>query len=153
MKETDSRECRNCHSNAAMDFEHQKNADDAKRMKKGLDEGQTCIDCHKGIAHKLPDMSTGYKAIFADLEDASKSLSPAVGATLYTMTTKPFWLEKPKDESDTADGKLVAATPVEVVERDGDVAQSEVLGLAAGRRRARVLRCPGQAHLRRRVGS
>jgi trimethylamine-N-oxide reductase cytochrome c-type subunit TorC len=119
MKETDSRECRNCHSYEAMDFEHQKNADDAQRMKKGLEEGQTCIDCHKGIAHKLPDMSTGYKAIFADLEDASKSLNPAVGATLYTMTTQPFWLEKPKDESDTSDGKLVAATPVEVVDRNG----------------------------------
>jgi trimethylamine-N-oxide reductase cytochrome c-type subunit TorC len=118
MKETDSRECRNCHSYAAMDFEHQK-PDAAKRMKAGLDQGQTCIDCHKGIAHKLPDMSTGYKAIFADLEDASKSLSPAVGATLYTMTTKPFWLEKPKDETADGDGKLVAATPVEVVERDG----------------------------------
>jgi trimethylamine-N-oxide reductase cytochrome c-type subunit TorC len=119
MKDSDSRECRNCHSYEAMDFEHQKNADDAKRMKKGLEDGQTCIDCHKGIAHKLPDMSTGFKAIFADLEDASKSLSPAVGATLYTMTTAPFWLEKPKDVSDTSDGKLVAATPVEIVDRDG----------------------------------
>jgi trimethylamine-N-oxide reductase cytochrome c-type subunit TorC len=119
MKESDSRECRNCHSYEAMDFAHQKNADDAKRMKEGLESGQTCIDCHKGIAHKLPDMSSGYKAIFADLEDASKSLNPAVGATLYTMTTKSFWLEKPKDESDTSDGKLVAATPVEVVGRDG----------------------------------
>jgi len=118
MKETDSRECRNCHSYAAMDFAHQK-PEAAERMKKGLDEGQTCIDCHKGIAHKLPDMSSGYKAIFAGLEDASKSLNPAVGATLYTMTTRPFWLDKPKDESDTSDGKLVAATPVEVVERDG----------------------------------
>ena len=23
-------------------------------MQAGLDEGKTCIDCHKGIAHKLP---------------------------------------------------------------------------------------------------
>ena len=22
----------------------------------GLEEGKTCIDCHKGIAHQLPDM-------------------------------------------------------------------------------------------------
>ena len=35
MKETDSRECRNCHSNEAMDFAHQKNADDAQ-----ADEGR-----------------------------------------------------------------------------------------------------------------
>ena len=26
----------------------------AKKMREGMDEGKTCIDCHKGIAHKLP---------------------------------------------------------------------------------------------------
>jgi cytochrome c-type protein NapC len=25
---------------------------------KGDDEKKTCIECHKGIAHKLPDMQT-----------------------------------------------------------------------------------------------
>jgi nitrate/TMAO reductase-like tetraheme cytochrome c subunit len=24
---------------------------------KGFDKGETCIDCHKGIAHELPDMA------------------------------------------------------------------------------------------------
>jgi nitrate/TMAO reductase-like tetraheme cytochrome c subunit len=24
-------------------------------MQKGMKEGKTCIDCHKGIAHKLPE--------------------------------------------------------------------------------------------------
>jgi cytochrome c-type protein NapC/trimethylamine-N-oxide reductase cytochrome c-type subunit TorC len=23
-------------------------------MKEGLDQGKTCIECHKGVAHKLP---------------------------------------------------------------------------------------------------
>jgi trimethylamine-N-oxide reductase cytochrome c-type subunit TorC len=119
MKDSDSRECRNCHSYEAMDFTHQKNADDAKRMKEGLEAGQTCIDCHKGIAHKLPDMTSGFKSIFADLEDAAKTLNPSKGQTLYTVKTKSFWLGKPKDESDAADGKLIAATPVEIVDRDG----------------------------------
>lgn len=118
MKETDSRECRNCHSYAAMDFAHQK-PDAAKRMQKGLDEGQTCIDCHKGIAHKLPDMSSGYKALYEELEAASKTLTPSAGATLYTVTTKPFWLDKPADANAAADGKLLPATPLQVIERDG----------------------------------
>ena len=26
----------------------------AKEMKEGFAKGMTCIDCHKGIAHKLP---------------------------------------------------------------------------------------------------
>lgn len=53
MKGNDSRECRNCHSLASMDFDKQVRP--AQRMHKAAsDKGQTCIDCHKGIAHKLP---------------------------------------------------------------------------------------------------
>ena len=53
MKATDSRECRNCHSVDSMDFESQVRP--AQRMHKAAGEkGQTCIDCHQGIAHKLP---------------------------------------------------------------------------------------------------
>ena len=51
MKTTDSRECRNCHDFNSMNPEDQK-----KRARKqhinGMQAGNTCIDCHKGIAHK-----------------------------------------------------------------------------------------------------
>ena len=53
MKAADSRECRNCHSYQAMSNEVQKQSVFKKHMK-AKDEGQTCIDCHKGVAHKLP---------------------------------------------------------------------------------------------------
>jgi len=58
MKATDSRECRNCHSFDAMDFDHQ-SARAREKMQPvalgtDLSQGSTCIDCHKGIAHKLP---------------------------------------------------------------------------------------------------
>jgi nitrate/TMAO reductase-like tetraheme cytochrome c subunit len=53
MKATDSRECRNCHSFQAMD--HAKQSQRAReQMETAEDRGKTCIDCHKGIAHKLP---------------------------------------------------------------------------------------------------
>jgi cytochrome c-type protein NapC len=53
MKESDSRECRNCHSWDAMN--HAKQSPRARtQMEKGEKEGKTCIDCHKGIAHLLP---------------------------------------------------------------------------------------------------
>ena len=119
MKDTDSRECRNCHSFEAMDFAHQRK--DAERMQKAYQEGgQTCIDCHKGIAHKLPDMSSGFKALHEELAADAKTLSPAVGATIYTLSTKPFWLNRPKSADDTSDGKLLPATPVQVLQGDGD---------------------------------
>jgi nitrate/TMAO reductase-like tetraheme cytochrome c subunit len=54
MERTDSRECRNCHSE-----EHFVLADQGEKAAKahvtGPLEGKTCIDCHKGIAHKTPD--------------------------------------------------------------------------------------------------
>ncbi len=55
MKETDSRECRNCHSFDSMDYTKQARRA-IQQHTEGFDAGQTCIDCHKGIAHSLPDM-------------------------------------------------------------------------------------------------
>lgn len=53
MKTTDSRECRNCHDFSYMDLSVQEGrASDLHQ--KALSAGGTCIDCHKGIAHKLP---------------------------------------------------------------------------------------------------
>ena len=53
MKESNSRECRNCHTFDAMSPELQKQTPYKKHMK-AKEEGKTCIDCHKGIAHHLP---------------------------------------------------------------------------------------------------
>jgi cytochrome c-type protein NapC len=53
MKQTDSRECRNCHDFNSMDyFEQGRRGVDAHIT--GFEEGETCIDCHRGIAHSLP---------------------------------------------------------------------------------------------------
>jgi cytochrome c-type protein NapC len=54
MGETDSRECRNCHDIASMALENQSRM--AARMHAlAVDWDRTCIDCHKGIAHTLPE--------------------------------------------------------------------------------------------------
>jgi len=56
LKANDSLECRNCHSEDAMDLVVQEPR--AQRIhERFLFTGEkTCIDCHKGIAHDLPDM-------------------------------------------------------------------------------------------------
>ncbi len=53
MKASDSRECRNCHSFEAMRKLTGKVHIYDLHMK-AKDQGKTCIDCHKGIAHLLP---------------------------------------------------------------------------------------------------
>ncbi len=53
MRESDSRECRNCHDVQAMAPEMQgKTAQ--KQHQKLANGSKTCIDCHYGIAHKEP---------------------------------------------------------------------------------------------------
>ncbi|MDA5093815.1 NapC/NirT family cytochrome c [Aliiroseovarius sp. KMU-50] len=54
MKSTNSQECRNCHNFEYMDFTAQENRA-ADNHQVALDEGKTCIDCHQGIAHELPE--------------------------------------------------------------------------------------------------
>lgn len=53
MKGNDSRECRNCHNFDSMDYDKQ-DARSSTRHEDAQEQGLTCIDCHKGIAHKLP---------------------------------------------------------------------------------------------------
>lgn len=53
MKASDSRECRNCHSFDGMDGDKQKQRA-RKQHENAKKDKQTCIDCHKGIAHHKP---------------------------------------------------------------------------------------------------
>jgi len=56
LKANDSLECRNCHDYDSMDITRQ-GSRAALVHRTYLGTGQaTCIDCHKGIAHRLPNM-------------------------------------------------------------------------------------------------
>lgn len=54
MKSSDSRECRNCHAQIFMDLEKQDRIG-RKEHASMAETGKTCIDCHKGIAHEMPE--------------------------------------------------------------------------------------------------
>ncbi|MFQ6160911.1 MULTISPECIES: cytochrome c3 family protein [Sinorhizobium] len=56
LKANDSLECRNCHSSAAMDLSKQTQRAAEIHTRYLLPGRATCIDCHKGIAHELPNM-------------------------------------------------------------------------------------------------
>jgi cytochrome c-type protein NapC len=56
MRATDSRECRNCHALVHMDLSKQdKNAQRKHGEVLNGEIKKTCIDCHQGIAHTLPE--------------------------------------------------------------------------------------------------
>lgn len=57
MIANDSLECRNCHSFASMDKEKQASRASRQHLR-AVEEGMTCIACHQGIAHELPEDMT-----------------------------------------------------------------------------------------------
>lgn len=54
MKASNSRECRNCHSETAMNLADQSRVA-SQQHNLAQQQNKTCIDCHKGIAHQLPE--------------------------------------------------------------------------------------------------
>lgn len=53
MKASDSRECRSCHEYQDMDLSVQAKIA-MRRHEKASMEGKSCIECHKGIVHQIP---------------------------------------------------------------------------------------------------
>lgn len=83
MKDSDSQECRNCHNRAAMDPDLQ-SARAQKRHAKAAETGETCIDCHFGIAHQEPQGALGPRDLKPGMPtpqvDATQDASAAAGA-------------------------------------------------------------------------
>ncbi|MYL23585.1 NapC/NirT family cytochrome c [Vreelandella massiliensis] len=69
LEANDSLECRNCHEFDSMDFTLQSERA-ARAHSTSLASGEaTCIDCHKGIAHELPEMPPGHEANLRTSDD------------------------------------------------------------------------------------
>ena len=62
MKANNSQECRNCHNFEYFDYAVQGRRG-ANTHQQAFTEGKTCIDCHKGIAHKLPEVDQSIGAV------------------------------------------------------------------------------------------
>ena len=79
LKANDSLECRNCHSEAAMDLSRQAPRAAEIHTEYLLSGQATCIDCHKGIAHELPDM-TGVEPGWTAPEELQGEKLPGIGS-------------------------------------------------------------------------
>ncbi|HCQ66508.1 MAG TPA: pentaheme c-type cytochrome TorC [Rhodobacteraceae bacterium] len=127
MKANDSLECRNCHREDRFDYALME-PKNAEIMKAGLEAGDTCIDCHKGIAHNLPDLSGGYKKAYEGLVSMAAD-QEGDGDVIYPITTISYYLDAAaaKAESDVA-GQLLAATALTVLDRKGDAIKVRIDG-------------------------
>ncbi|EGI94707.1 cytochrome c-type protein torY [Shigella boydii 5216-82] len=84
LKATDSATCRSCHSFDAMDIASQ--SESAQKMhNKAQKGGETCIDCHKGIAHFPPEIKMDDNAAHELESQAATSVTN--GAHIYPFKT------------------------------------------------------------------
>ncbi len=116
MEKGDSRECRSCHGAGRFDYAAFKDKKGAQRMEKGLDDGQTCIACHKGLVHKMPDMSSGFKVLHGEMAAKAKDTPPGKGDA-YALDLKSFYLNA---DDGQASGRILPATHVTVLGKEGD---------------------------------
>lgn len=107
-----SLECRNCHDYNSMDWEVM--SDNAKRfMRPAAERNQSCIDCHKGIAHQLPEEMNFKNPALDRLEQRAQGLTAKAGQQYYTVKAVTLY----QDEQLTkVAGELTAASPVTLIE-------------------------------------
>lgn len=115
LKANDSATCRSCHQFDAMDLQKQ-SADAQKMHALGIKEKQTCIDCHKGVAHFPPEITIDSKAHDALMEHARQT--PADAKEVYPVAPAPLGNL----------GTVYPATKLAVVGRSGDAREVEITG-------------------------
>ena len=118
MEESGSRECRNCHTNETMLTEKQSPL--AKKMHKRLMSGEaTCINCHKGIAHSLPDFEKLYAEMEAEYQTDARDTQ---------LGDKAIVILPEVEMTATAGGEgalatLMGGAPLTVIKQEGDWVQ------------------------------
>lgn len=95
LEANDSLECRNCHSEVAMDLSRQAPRAAEIHTEYLLNGDRTCIDCHKGIAHNLPDM-TGVEPGWMPPEDLRGKTQPGL-SDAERSETEAFLEETSRD--------------------------------------------------------
>ena len=114
MKANNSATCRSCHSYAKMNFE--KMSSRAKQqMQIAARKNQSCIDCHKGIAHTLPKVKS----------DTFTINELKIGATAYTTTISPLYNDQDFTE---IKAKILPYTQFKVLDKNNGAIKIELTG-------------------------
>ena len=121
MKMTDSRECRNCHDFGSMNPVDQKGRARKQHMN-AMRAGNTCIDCHKGIAHnKVHDLLSD-----DELEALEKPLPE------HKRPVPEVWLAAAEtDDKGKPEGSEPAAAAAEKAPAAGEAGQESAAEAAA----------------------
>ena len=123
MKRTDSRECRNCHTIESMNPEFQQ----PRARKSHLDAmaaGNTCIDCHKGIAHK------NVRDLLSD-EELEELEKPLLAYVKEIPQSYREGLQRAEEREAAAAASRKAEIEAEAQRLAADIARREIAAAAA----------------------
>ena len=123
MKAEDSATCRSCHSYAAMDILEQR-PEARKAHPVAIKSGETCIDCHRGVAHILPDMRASNASGAAQLT-ALAAADKTDTRPLYAISTQPFTLSS---DDNLAAGTLFPAAELFPLRHENGRTEAELRG-------------------------
>ncbi|CAH0532235.1 hypothetical protein VST7929_00046 [Vibrio stylophorae] len=130
-----SLECKNCHSYASMNFEVMSERAQVQ-MRQAAERDQSCIDCHKGIAHHLPENMHQGSGLLAGLEQKAQGVSYKKGMTYYSVRQQPLYLDEALTQGA---GDLISATGVTVLEVTDKALKVEIQGWRKAKGFGRVI--------------
>lgn len=124
FKANGSLECKNCHDYDSMNWDIM--SDLAKtQMKQAAERDQSCLDCHKGIAHDLPGDMESSGGMVSGLVQKAGNTTYSEGGNYYSVRYLPMY----EDEALTLDGgQLNPASEVKVVQVKDNAVQIELAG-------------------------
>ena len=108
-----SKECKYCHKYESMKLENLRPAARVQ-MRQAAERDQSCIDCHKGIAHALPAEMSSTGGMLGKLISISHSTRYVNKQPIYSVNFLNLFLDP---ELSTNAGVLEPATKVSVMEQ------------------------------------
>ncbi len=135
FKANGSKECKTCHDYKSMDFDKMKITSQVP-MRQADANNQSCLDCHQGIAHKLPTVKSMHNPAFDALVADAKSQSVSSGKAYFSVLAQDIFADP---ELTQKIGTIEMATGVIAGESKGDAQQIELDLWRKDKGHARVL--------------
>ncbi|WP_201529192.1 pentaheme c-type cytochrome TorC [Psychrobacter frigidicola] len=122
FKANDSRECRSCHDYDSMDFDKMR-VTSQMIMRSAAERDASCLDCHKGIAHELPNTEGMHNPAFDSLMSEARSTKIKDGQTYYNIVPQDLYTT---EDRKTKAGSIEIASPVKVLAHKDGATQIEL---------------------------
>lgn len=122
FKANNSKECRNCHDYKSMDFSKMRVTSQVM-MRRAAERDASCVDCHKGIAHQLPDIKGAHNPAFDTLMSEAGSTTIQTGDKYFSVVPQEIFADEGLSKPI---GSIEVSTSVKVLQTKPDATEIEL---------------------------